>query len=160
MKILILLLTLTLASCNVSSEDPDPQVAMTIEQLETDLAAAEAANDEVEVERLRAELANFEAEVIRRRGGPILAMLSTTFPPLLPLAPFAGALLPLLGRRGRKHYWNAVKNVSPFVKGEDGSTEMSPVLAAMSILKGLGIKHSSPESEIAAETAPPPPQPV
>lgn len=133
-----------------------PADAESVADAETALAVATAKVNEV------------EDRAIRERWGPIwgsLAMLPVVGPYMQWLGPFAGSLLlPLAGKRGRKHYgsfasrlWAAVKDLLPGVAGAGGSRGVSVAsaganlgAAGLSALRALGIRHSSEASARAA----------
>ena len=56
------------------------------------------------------------------------------------LGPFAGTfLLPLLTKRGRKHYKSAVKNLTPWVP-VNGTRGVAPVDAALDVARAFGLQ--------------------
>lgn len=136
--LLAILVALLLGACALTRESTPPDLLPEFDALER--AEAEAAQtpdpaDDAEVARRFAEL---EAKVLQRRAQP----LNLLYPGL---ASMVTAMVPLLGKRGRKHYKSAVKSVS---KGQ-------LLVAAGDVMKALGAQHSSPESEAAATPKPP-----
>ena len=132
-------------------------------QLELELDAAKAAGDlagisskEQELESVGGQIAAIETRAIRERYGPfwgVLTMVPIIGPYMQHLGPFAGSLLlPLISKRGRKHYRSALANLTPWVTvgGEKG---VALTDALMDVLKAIGLLHSTPASETAANRA-------
>jgi len=167
-KIAIALLALVPVTATVSCTAT--QLASTeseraqIVSLESTLAAAEltlseatASGDVEAIAAAQAEVASVEAalkaieeRVARERVGGLVSIVSAlpfVGPYVAPLSPLLLGLAPLLGRRGRKHAKALVRNLNPF----DG-TGGSWTDALSTLMKYLGVSHSSPESETAANT--------
>ena len=181
MRFVLCLIATLFVGCTFDRASLSPEAAATLDQLEREHATvletlSEAkrvlmtdpsnptfqqavAVAEMAVQAAEKNLAEFETSVLRQRYGSFVTALSTipvVGPWLTMLGPLGGALIPLLGKRGRKHYWNAVKKVNPFDAAGAGApgaipgTNISPVEALVDVLKALGIKHSSEASEAAA----------
>jgi hypothetical protein len=175
----VLLCALLASACNVrdmldAAEQPaydelltlEAQAAAEVEKLEeqveqepTNGAALEALTDaRANLAALSAEINAVEDRAIKERYGPIwagVAGLPVIGPYMQALGPLAGSfLIPLLSRRGRRHYKSAVRNVTPWVPvgGEKG---VALADAALDVLRALGILHSTPESAKAAEAPTP-----
>jgi hypothetical protein len=164
---LALPLLLALVACSIVRDDvreerPDLLQAFdaaqqAAEQAERDLGAAQALAEEATLtpgdeddqeaaglqeeagRRLsdaEAQLAQVESKVIEGRAQPLNGLLPYG------LGAVAVELLKVAGsRRVRRHYGSAVRSIS---RGQI-------LVAAGDLLKGLGARHSSPESEAASE---------
>ena len=158
----------------LKQDEADAKAA--IAAAEAELAQAEASGDSASIEAARVKLlaakgalqaamqalVDFEAQLLRDRYGTWVAMLSSVpvvGPWVVALGPLAGGLVPLLGKRGRRHYKNAIKNLNPWTPpaGNSSATNnyVAPVAALQDILRAWGVLHSSKgsESSAAAETA-------
>jgi hypothetical protein len=124
------------------------QEARLMEAVETDPSL------QVELDAVQVEIAELEGVAKRRVLGPIwgrLTMIPVVGPYLALAGPFAATLLiPLTNRRGRKHYWSLVKNITPGVKGSDGTKGPAPVSALADLARAFGMAHSSEASKAAA----------
>lgn len=92
-----------------------------------------------QIEALEAEFRDLELAFNRRQTEPFLGPLDAFVPGAKELIGLG--LLPLLGKRSRKHYLNAAKRIP---KGQ-------LLVALGDVLKAFGLQHSSPESAAAAE---------
>jgi len=170
----LLLACLLTTGCMVTSDSlrSDGAPLQLIEQFET-LEEAEAAADEAvaaamesgdaealadaeaAADIIKTELRELETSVLRERGGVIGDMLvAFTGPAGVPIKTALLSLVPLLGRRGRRHYARAVKQLNPF--GGDGtdptiSQASAPLQAALDLLRAWGFLHSNKASAAAAE---------
>ena len=161
-----LLLSMFLCSCpGVGVMDPqDAATWQALTEAEADAGHAlaqarltpEPEDDSAAAASLKAAqeaLADLEGQIIRKRAGPIVAFISNLAGPIGAAAsPFLLGLLPLVGPRGRKHYKRVLTNLIPGLTGTDGSKGISPVAAGESLLRGLGVLHSS-EASAAADKA-------
>lgn len=137
------------SACTVERATLTPAQAVTMEQAEQELAAAEASGDPVAIAAAEAKMDQVEAAIIQEKTAPLVSALT-----MVPgvgwiagaLGPAAIALAPMFGKRGRKHAKNAVDNLNPF-KG--GSVNLAG--AIQDVLKYAGIKHSSEASAKAAD---------
>lgn len=174
-KLLALILTSLLAvGCAVTSEGlrRDGAALQLIEQFETleeaedaadaAVAAAQESGDpealadaQAAADIIKTELRELETSVLRERGGLIGDMLvAFTGPAGVPIKTALLSLAPLLGRRGRRHYARAVKQLNPF--GGDASDPSvsqasAPLQAALDLLRAWGFLHSNKASAAAAE---------
>ncbi len=110
--------------------------------------SAAAATASAEIASLEVALTTLEEEAARGRVSGFAETIGRI--PFIgayvqPLSPFLIGLAPLLGRRGRKHAKRLVRNLNPF-DGDGGS--WTDALATL--MKYIGISHSSPASEVAA----------
>lgn len=156
-------IVLSIAACSITPESLTPTQRTEAEDIKSRNEAAKdaavqaptpAAKAEAEklVTMTEKEMADFEARVMRDRAGPIVSGLSAVHPALgwlpglLPLAP-------LLGKRGRKHFWGAIQNVNPWAGPEEGAEKgIAPVAAVQDLLRMWGILHSNDASKAAFET--------
>lgn len=163
MKKLIAILSLTaLSSCSVlpapvSYEDKsavarleaqEQVLSAQLDNIETELAKdptdpelVAAYNAVLEQKReVEAAYTKLEEKILRDKFGPLITTFAMV-PGIGGFIPELGALLmalvPLLGKRGRKHYKDAIVALNPFVGGK-----VSPIGAANSLLKALGAKHT------------------
>ncbi|MFQ5601547.1 MAG: hypothetical protein ACE5G2_13475 [Candidatus Krumholzibacteriia bacterium] len=124
-----------------------------IVDLEADYAAAVAAGDEQAAAQAEGEIAAIEAGAAEEQARTLFGW----FGGLLDFIPggtwlkgaLGGpliALAPLLWKRPRRHFGNAVKALNPW------NLERSPGEAVWDVARMYGLRHSSPESESAAET--------
>jgi hypothetical protein len=165
-KIAIALLALVpvAASCTATQLASTDAERAQIVSLESTLVAAEltlseatASGDVEAIAAAQAEVASVEAALkaieeraARERVGGLVSIVSAlplVGPYVAPLSPLLLGLAPLLGKRGRKHAKALVRNLNPF----DG-TGGSWTDALGTLMKYLGVSHSSPESETAANT--------
>ena len=148
----VVLLCAVLAPLLHSCEAPaTPTEAQELVRLEAERDDAVARGDAGTATEKEAAIHEIEARIIRRRAGPIVAGIAAAVPGAAWASPFLMGLAPLFFKRGRKHYWNAVRNATPGMKGENGTRVPSPINAVLSIAKGLGWKHSSAASERCAD---------
>lgn len=135
------------------SEDPyDPEALRLRDQLNVQLEAAQG------------RLSALVEEGVQGRVGPILSLLD-----LVPgVGPYLKYVLPIQGMAGmlfsrpRKHYLKSLRQMNPLDSegsepGGDGSFKipgviMGPLRGLLSLLKGMGLWHSSPASEQAASS--------
>ena len=111
------------------------QDAVASENLDDDAPAAEAlASANTELAAVEAVLAPIEERVNREQAQPVADGLGLLHPALGALVMSA---VPLLGRRGRKLYWSALRNAS---RGQ-------LLTSAGDVLKALGAHHSEPEPQ-------------
>ncbi len=172
MKTLIPVLFL-LSACSVTQENVPPDTAATLDELQAFEAKAEAdieagkaalsaalgtldAKDDAKAAQAiqeaegrlrlaREGLAELERRVLTERAGPIVGAIATAAGPIgATLYPAIMGLVPLLGRRGRRHYANAMKNLAPWVPDANGEKGIAPGDAALDILRALGVLHSEP----------------
>lgn len=102
------------------------------------LQAAQAASD-----RVATEFARLETDILRRRLGPVVgAVASVTGPWGALLGPLVMAGLPLVGKRGRKLYVSAARNLNPLMVSADGTRGMALVAGVTDIFRALGVLHS------------------
>lgn len=116
-------------------------------------AVTPEAKDEAEkkVAMTEKEMADFEAKVIMERAGPLVAGLSAIHPSLGWLSSLM-PLAPLIGSRGRRHFWNAVKDVNPWAGKEQGAEPgIAPIAAVQDLLRMWGVLHSNEASKTAFE---------
>lgn len=128
-----------LVGCAVTRESAPPDLVPEWERLEQAEQAAALTPDRADDAAVEAQFAELEARVLQRNASPFASLLPGVGPVLV-------GLVPLLGKRGRKHYGNAIKRLS---RGQ-------VMVAAGDVLKAMGAQHSSPESEAASQ----PPQPL
>lgn len=131
---------------------------MELEQAELELTEAKATGDEAlilaarqKVDSVASELRAIEEREARERVGGLVGILGSlpiVGPYVAPISPLLLGFAPLLGRRGRRHFKTLVRNLNPF-DGDGGSWTD----AFGTLMKYLGLSHSSPASEAAAETA-------
>lgn len=140
---------------------------MGTDEVPGELEMARAGDDPVTVAELEAELesvqgalAQLEVKVIRDRFGVLAPAVGVaTGGGSLPWQALFAPLLPLLSRRGRKHYWNAVKRVNPFPSDDPvAGGGISPINASLDVLRAWGFLHSSDASKAAAEQEEPAPE--
>lgn len=143
-----IILCLCLASCAVTPETVTPDQAATLEQLQSEQAAATASGDQVAIADAAAKLDAFEDQVMRERAGPVVAGLAAVNPWLAAFSPLLLGFAPLLGKRGRQHAKNGLKALNPFDKDTPGKIKVGQALVDLG--KYAGILHSSPASEAAA----------
>jgi len=136
---LVILCTPAVLACNTGSGDTQAQTQKYI-AIQEAIEAAKESGDAEALEIAEGKLREWEAEVLNRRAGPIIGLIATAFPPLAPLLPAVIPAIPLLGSRGRKHYWNALK----------ASLGGDVVKATKSTVKAFGLAHSSEASKAAA----------
>jgi hypothetical protein len=129
---------LLMTGCAVSREQVPSDLLPDYDAAEALLADEDPTND-AEAEAVLAEI---EGRVLRRQAEPFAGLLPYG------LGGALTSLVPLLGRRGRRHYGAAVKSLS---RGR-------VLTAAGDVLKAMGAQHSSPASEAAA-VSPSPSQP-
>lgn len=166
MKKALIALTLALAAAacaGVGVADPDPVVSQTMVVLEdeenaakAELAVARAAGDveatkaaQVRLEAAEAATANFEAETLKGRAVPFIDAVSSFLGPVGAGLKYAAlGLVPLLGRRGRKHFGKAVKNLNPWKGPTEGAQPgVAPIAALMDLSRYIGMNHSTTGSE-------------
>lgn len=161
---LMVALTLLLASCGPvrNMMDPDAQAEynrMLLEEVELeaqleDAVPADAPAIQEELDALQVEIARLEGVAVRNTYGPVwgtLTALPVVGPYLAFLGPFAGTFaLPLFSKRGRKHYWSMVRNVTPGVAGAGGGRGVDPIAAVLDLARAFGMAHSSDASKAAA----------
>lgn len=112
-------------------------------------AAADAAAAATEQEK-----ADFEARVLQERAGPIIGAVSAIDPRLGWVAGLF-PLVPLLGKRGRKNFWNAIQNVNPWGNLAPGEPpHVAPIEAGKDLLRMWGVLHSTPQGEAALHGTP------
>lgn len=126
----ILTAAMLIAGCAVSREQVPADLLGQYDALQGQLSDEDPANDA----QAEAELTRLEGQVLQRNAAPLAGLLPYG------LGSALTALVPLLGRRGRKHYGNALKSIS---RGK-------VMNAAGDVLKAMGAAHSSPESAAAA----------
>lgn len=145
------------SACSAEQLSKSPEQAATFEQLQADHQAAVESGDEARIHEAEAALARFEAQLLKQRYGLVMEAtrsVPVVGPWLAMLGPLAAPLVPLLGKRGRRHYANAIKELNPFAEGKTGgSGHVSPVEAGRDVLRALGVMHSSKASEAAADGA-------
>lgn len=136
------------------------EIASAVELLavspEDDALQATIAEKTAELEALEAALAEVEVRAMRDRFGPIWGTL-VGLPIVGPYMQLAGPLaatflLPMLSKRGRKHYWQAVKNLTPWVP-VNGQRGVAFGGALVDVARALGLAHSSEASKAAAATS-------
>jgi hypothetical protein len=158
---LMMMATLFLAAvgCGPIQGMMNPDESASYEKLitqEAKLVEAVAADPslQVELDAVQIEIAELEGVAKRRALGPIwgrLTLIPVVGPYLSLAGPFAATLLiPLTNRRGRKHYWSLVKNITPGVKGSDGTKGPAPMSALADLARAFGMAHSSEASAKAA----------
>lgn len=104
-----------------------------------DLPAAEAlASANRKLQALEDQFASFEQKFNERRVSPFIGPANVLLPGLG--GSLLAAAVPLLGRRGRKLYVSAFRNLT---KGQ-------LLTSAGDILKAMGAQHSSPDTEAVA----------
>lgn len=128
--------------------------AAAVEANPTDMTArAKLMEAEGTLTGAEAALTEFEGELLRARFGMVTPFLNAlgSIPVvgnyavmLSPLVGALGALVPLLGKRGRRHYGNALKDLNPF------AGKVAPVKAIENVARAMGAIHSSKESAKAA----------
>lgn len=122
-----------------SARDALEAAAATEDPADDEEAAAAVDRIAGSMESLEGRFAVLEEAVNRRQAEMVGGPLNT-------LVPGAGTLLlaavPLLGRRGRKHYANALRS----------ATKGQLLTAVGDVLRAMGARHSSPESASAAES--------
>lgn len=154
-NLILILLSLLACSCAFGREQLTPDLRATWDELaaheqklETELAAAPAADRpaiEQKLVEVRAGFAEIEKRALTNAVGPVVGGIAAATGPLgATLYPLVMGLVPLLGKRGRRHYGNALKNLAPWVPDENGEKGIAPVAAAEDILKALGVLHSKP----------------
>jgi len=164
------ILAILLCSCGAQYTAQEQE---TVAVLEQQLTEAEQAEDtlrmkleSIEDEELRAEillaldgldavqdqletsLAGLEQTALDSQYGPIVTGLGSVHPLLGAFSPLLLGLVPLLGKRGRKHFGKAVMHVNPFSKEGDGKRRPAPLEAATSLLKMLGALHSEKDENL------------
>lgn len=149
MKNLLLLIPL-LFTTGCQADPATPTQVEEFALLKKNLSNAEATGDAAEIAAAEKALTEFETRLLRERAGPVIATLSTVAgPTVTSLSPFLLGLVPLLGRRGRKHFGSAVKELNPF----QGS--IAPVAAGMDLMRMLGVLHSKEEPPTEVNPSPP-----
>lgn len=138
-----------------AAEAKEAELKAELETAKAELEAAQATEDtsddqaaEARIRELAPKLEDLERQFLdleqafnRRQVEPFLGPLDPFIPGGKELITLG--LLPLLGRRGRKHYGNALRNVP---RGQ--------LLTALGdIIKAFGLQHSTPQSAQAAEAA-------
>lgn len=129
------------AACAVDRTNVTPTQGEELVVIEGEMADARASGDPVAIAAAEAKMDEFEARVLRERGGPIVGSVAAIAPALAPWSPLAMLLLPLLGKRGRKHGAAATKAL---VKGR------LPTFLA-DVAKMSGAAHSSEDTKAVAE---------
>lgn len=127
------------AAAQVAVAEQEAQAAAQSSDPSDDLPAAErlaAANRDLQAAEDK--LAAIEAEILKRRASPFAALLPGS------IGGAVMALVPLAGKRGRKLYGSAFRNLS---KGQ-------LLTAVGDVLKAMGAQHSSPQPPPAPESAP------
>lgn len=125
--------------------ETEAKAALTVAQEHGD--PVEIATAQATVEAAEMEIGRLEVAVNRRIQGPFWSMLNEV--PVVGgiaklLGPFAGSLiLPLFGKRSRKHYWQLVKDLTPWVPDEAGQKGVDVTAAVSSARKMLGWEHSA-----------------
>jgi len=134
---ILLCCAMAFVSCSGApvASDPLPLVERW-EAAQQELEEAQKTPSPLDDQEAEAKLAAIESEILRHRALPFTDLLEP-----LGLGALAQALVPLLGKRGRKHYTNSVKSLS---RGQ-------LAVAAGDVLKAWGVSHSSPESAAAAD---------
>lgn len=128
-------LLLLAPACAIAREDLAPELVPAYDAAQAALEDADPLNDAAAEEQL----ARIEAKVLQDRARPAADLIPGGLGALIVAA------VPLLGKRGRRHYAGAIKSIS---RGRI-------VSAAGDVLKALGAQHSNPESAAAAEPQPP-----
>ena len=161
-----------LVGCSVTKDNVDPADAMTLQSLEEEegaanvaFAKAQASGDAValaaaqeRVDAAYASLRQFETAMLRKRFGPVIGGVAQFLGPVgVGLSPLLMGLVPLLGKRGRRHGLRAVQQLNPW-KGDppDGiAPGVAPVAALKDLGRMIGLFHSTKNSELSAATADP-----
>lgn len=133
----------------IAARDAEAKAAQSAATTADEKAAADALAAKVEQEK-----ADFEAKVLQERAGPIIGAVSAIDPRLGWVAGLM-PLVPLLGKRGRKNFWNAIQNVNPWGNLAPGEPpHVAPIEAAKDLLRMWGVLHSTPEGENALHGKP------
>jgi hypothetical protein len=141
----------TIVSCETMDLVRDPNQQALILELEEARTVAVESGDTEEVARIDEQITAIEAAGAREQAQGIVGLVSAlpvVGPFVAPLSPLLLGLAPLLGRRGRKHAMTLVGNLNPFSKTGTWRDAFG------TLGRYLGILHSSPESERAAEGTP------
>ena len=135
-----------------AAEAREAQLKSEMEAAQAALAAAQATEDPADdlaaeaqvrelapkVEDLERQFQELELAFNRRQAEPFLGPLDAFIPGTKEMILFG--LIPMLGKRGRKHYANVIRNTS---RGQ--------LLTALGdVIKAYGIQHSTPASAAAA----------
>jgi hypothetical protein len=147
------LAAMLVAACSLTKEELQPEQAATygaLLQAEADAALTPGLEDD---EIAAANLAAFEKKILQERAGTVVAFLSGINPMFAAASPLVGLLVPLLGKRGRKHAKKAVANINPW--SELGGKSINVGEAVASLGKMWGIKHSDEKERVEDGVAPP-----
>lgn len=161
MKMLIVLLFL-LTSCGPISglmTDTDRaeyeslllQEANLKAQIETETAPEKRAEMETELSALEVRIAEMEQVAVRNSMGPVWSAI-TSVPVVGDYVKWVGPLalplvLPLFGKRSRKHYGHFAKALIPGVKNPDGTRGVQVAEAMLALSRAFGWQHSSPQAQ-------------
>jgi hypothetical protein len=156
-NLLLILLSLFACSCAIGREQLTPdlraawdELAAHEQTLEAELEAVPAVDRpavEQKLAEVRAGFAEIEKRALTNAVGPVVGGIAAATGPLgATLYPLVMGLVPLLGKRGRRHYGNALKNLAPWVPDENGQKGIAPGDAALDILRALGVLHSKPDA--------------
>lgn len=176
----IMFLLSLFASCGGSLLTDDQhsylqQLQILEERAAAELAEVRTTGDPAATQAAEAKLADakkavdaYETEAYRSTFGPVWTVLTAVpiiGPTLGQLGPLVLGFIPLLSRRGRKHYGSviantaaAVTNLLPGATSSDGTRGMSPALAVgnateavKDIGRAFGLLHSSEATKLVAE---------
>lgn len=159
-ELLVVIAVAALSSCSslrsLMTPEEDQQYAAAVaaeDAARVELAAAQEGGDSAKIAAARAKLDAAEVEtgkletaVTKRVFGGFWASLYS-IPVIGEYAKLLGptalfVLSPLLGSRSRKHYWQFLKDLAPWVPDEQGSKGVALKDAGLSLARAYGWRHS------------------